>query len=135
VIKKDCWTVTAAKTKHIDPWMRTLAYRVDFDDSSIVFTSDTGPCKSIKDLAEGADILLIHCWDHQEFMKSNEAKMITGTEDAAKIAKETGVKRLILAHQGPNLDKPGSKEKVIADIAKIFNGEIIFSEELMVLDL
>jgi ribonuclease Z len=135
VIKNDCWTVTATKTNHIDPWMQTLAYRVDFGRGSIVFTSDTGPCKSVKRLAEGADTLLIHCWDHQETMKANEAKMITGTEDAATIARETGVKRLILAHQGPNLDKPGSKEKGIADMAKIFDGEIVFSEELMAFDL
>jgi ribonuclease BN (tRNA processing enzyme) len=135
VIKKDRWTVTAAKTKHIDPWMRTLAYRVDFDAGSIVFTSDTGPCRSVKGLAEGADTLLIHCWDHQGSMKKNEAGMITGTISAAEFAKEAGVKKLILSHQGPNLDKPGSKEKGIADTAKIFYGEIIFSEELMVLDL
>lgn len=68
-------------------------------------------------------------------MKENEAKMITGTIDAAQIAKETGVNKLILAHQGPNLDQPGSKEKGIADISKIFDGEIIFSEELMTLEI
>ena len=68
-------------------------------------------------------------------MKKNEAKMITGTIDAATIAKETGVKRLILAHQGPNLDRPGSKEKGIADISRIFSGEIVFAEELMTLEI
>ena len=135
VIKKDHWTVTAAATQHIEPWMQTLAYRVDSDEGSIVFTSDTGVCNSVKKLAKGADTLLIHCWDHQETMKDNEAKMITGTIDAAQIAKETGANKLILAHQGPNLDKPGSKEKGIADISRIFDGEVIFAEELMTLEI
>jgi len=42
---------------------------------------------------------------------------------------------MILSHQGPNLDRPGSKERAIADISKIFNGKIIFAEEMMELDL
>ena len=52
--------IPAAKTQHIDPWMQILAYRVDFNDGSIVFTSDTGPCRSVKQLAAGSDTLLIH---------------------------------------------------------------------------
>ena len=135
VIKRGQWTVTAAKTQHIDPWMQTLAYRVDFNDGSIVFTSDTGPCRSVKELAAGSDTLLIHCWDHQAVMKKNEARMITGTIAAAEFAQETGVKKMILAHQGPGLDRPGSKESAIADISKIYHGQIFFAEESMVLDL
>lgn len=134
VIKRGQWTVTAAKTQHIEPWMPTLAYRVDSNGQSIVFTGDTGPCRSVVALAEEADTLLIHCWDHQETMKRNEAGMITGTIAAAEFAKEAGVRRLILAHQGPNLDRPGSKEKAIADMARIFDGELIFSEESLIIE-
>jgi ribonuclease BN (tRNA processing enzyme) len=135
VIKQDLWSVTAVKTQHIDPWMPTLAYRVDYNGKSIVFAGDTGPCGSVIALAKEADTLLIHCWDHQENMGKNEAGMITGTIAAAEFAKKAGVRRLILAHQGPNLDRPGSKEKAIADINRIFNGEIIFSEESLSIEL
>ena len=135
VIRQDLWNITSARAQHIEPWMPTLAYRVDYDGGSIVFTGDTGTCDSVIALAKGAETLLIHCWDHQETMKGNEAGMITGTIAAAEIALEAGVNRMILAHQGPNLDRPGSKEKAIADIARIFDGEIIFSEEALILDL
>jgi ribonuclease Z len=135
VIKRDQWTVTAARTQHIEPWMPTLAYRVDSYGQSIVFTGDTGPCSSVMALAKEADTLLIHCWDHQETMKKNEAGMITGTIAAAEFAKEAGVRRLILAHQGPNLDRPGSKEKAVADMARIFGGEIILSEESLIIEI
>jgi ribonuclease Z len=134
-ICRDPWTVTAAKTQHIDPWMPTLAYRVDFNGQSIVFSGDTGPCRSVQDLAEGAGTLLIHCWDHQEIMNKNEAGMISGTIAAAELARQTGVGRLILAHQGANLDRPGSKEKGIADISRIFDGEIIFAEESLIVEI
>jgi len=135
VIKQDLWSVTAVNAQHIEPWMPTLAYRVDFNGQGIVFTGDTGPCRSVMALAKDADTLLIHCWDHQESMKNHEAGMITGTIAAAEFAKEAGVRRLILAHQGPNLDQPGSKEKAIADIARIFDGEIIFAEESLIIEI
>lgn len=135
VIRQGLWSVISARTQHIEPWMPTLAYRVDYDGRSIVFTGDTGPCGSVIALAKGADTLVIHCWDHQETMRENEARMITGTVAAAEFAEETGVKRMILAHQGPNLDRPDSKERAIADMARIFDGEIIFSEEALILDV
>lgn len=135
VIKQDLWRVTTTRTQHIEPWMPTLAYRVDYDGGSIVFTGDTGTCSSVIELAKGADTLLIHCWDHQETMRENEASMITGTIEAAEFAREAGVKRMIIAHQGPNLDRPGSKEKAIADMVSIFDGQIIFSEEGFIIDL
>jgi ribonuclease BN (tRNA processing enzyme) len=135
VIERDRWAVKAEKARHIDPWMETLAYRVDFSDGSIVFSGDTGSCRSVQVLATGADTLLMHCWDHQASMRTNEAGMIAGTITAAELARDSGVKKLILAHQGPNLGRPGSKERGIADIAGIFNGEIIFADESTILDL
>jgi ribonuclease BN (tRNA processing enzyme) len=69
-------------------------------------------------------------------MEANgEAPGQTGTLDAAKMAQDAGVKRLILTHTGSRLAEPGSREKGIVDIAQIFQGEIIFGEELIKLSL
>ncbi len=125
------WAVTAARAKHVEPWLESLAYRVDSDKGSIVFTGDTNSCESITRLAHGADVLIVSCWDHQETMEANgEVLGQIGTLDAAKMAQDAGVKKLILSHTGPQLSKPGSREKGIRDIARIYQGEIIFGEEL-----
>jgi len=132
VLQQKGWTVTAASARHVQPWLESLAYRVDSKKGSIVFTGDTEPCESIDRLAKGADILVVNCWDHQETMEKNgEALGQTGTLDSAKMAVEAGVQKLIIAHSGPHLSKPGSKEKGIADIASTYKGEIIFGEECM----
>ena len=136
VIEHNHWTVTAARANHGEPLLESLAYRVDTDEGSIMFAGDTGPCESIGKLAHGAHILVVNCWDHQETMEKNgEAPGQTGTLDAAKMALESGVKKLILTHTGPHLAKPGSREKGIGDIARIYQGEIVFGEELMSLVL
>ena len=136
VIEKNNWKVTASEAKHVEPWLESLAYRVDSDKGSIVFAGDTGPCESVGKLANGADILVVNCWNHQKTMdKNGEAPGQTGTLDAAKMAKNAGVKKLILTHTGPQLCESGSKEKGIEDIKRIYQGEVIFGEELMKLVL
>jgi len=136
VMETERWRVTAARAHHVEPWLESLAYRVDTEKGSIVFAGDTGPCRSVSELAHGADILVVNCWDHQETMdKNGEAPGQTGTLDAARMALESGVRRLILTHTGPALSRPGSKERGIADIARIYQGEVIFGEELMNLAL
>ena len=46
-----------------------------------------------------------------------------------------GVRRLILSHIGPNLARHPVMEKGIGDVRRIYEGEIVFSEEGMALDL
>ena len=136
VVGHSDWAVTAAHAKHVQPWLESLAYRVDTDGGSIVLAGDTEPCDSVSDLACGADVLVVNCWDHQHTMDENgEAPGQTGTLDAARMAQEAGVKKLILTHTGPRLAEPGSRAKAVGDIAGIFHGEIIFGEELMRLAL
>ncbi len=63
----------------------------------IVYTGDTAPCKSVIENSKGAD-LLIH---EATFTKDVDGVHELGhsyAEDAAKIAKEANVKRLVLFH-------------------------------------
>jgi ribonuclease BN (tRNA processing enzyme) len=135
VIENAGWKLTAARAEHIEPWMPTLAYRLEASGKRIVFSSDTGMCKPVIELARNANYLVIHCWGHQETMKQAESRMITGTVDAAKLAAQAEVETLVLSHIGYDLDRPESKEKALMDIARFYKGEIIWAEELITLDL
>ncbi|MGD8561461.1 MAG: MBL fold metallo-hydrolase [Desulfarculaceae bacterium] len=135
IIDLDSISLRTAKVQHIEPWMTTLAYRLETAYGSLVISSDTGVCDSIIDLARGADHLIMHCWDLQERMKPAESMMITGTRDAARIAREAGVKRLILSHTGPLLDQTSFTEAALSEIASLYQGEVFFSKELTTLDL
>ncbi len=93
VIEHNRWIVTAARAHHVEPWLESLAYRVDSDKGSIVFAGDTSPCESVTKLTHGADVLVVNCWDHQKTMEVNgEAPGQTGTLDAAKMARDASVK-------------------------------------------
>jgi ribonuclease Z len=131
------WKVTAAVAEHAQPWLDCLAYRLDSSEGSIVFTGDTRPCESVTGLAKGADVMLCMCWGHSDVMAATgegESSMC-GTLGAAAMAQEAGVKRLVLVHTGPGLCEHGSMEKGIGDVKKVYDGELVFGEELMVLDV
>ena len=76
------------------------------------------------------------CWDDQEAMNENgEFYGQCGTEGAAQMAQDAGVKNLVLVHMGPNISQ--EKNKIVAEdkIRKIYNGNIIFSDEIKSIDL
>ena len=130
------WEMTAAHAEHVQPYLDSLAYRLDCPDGSIVFTGDTQPCDTVVDLAREADVMLCMCWDDQEVMEENgEAAFQCGTTGAARMAQEAGVKRLVLVHVGPHLSGRGPMEKGRRDISEIYDGEVVFSDELMSLEV
>jgi len=130
------WSAVAVRVRHVQPWLVSLAYRFETEHGVIVFAGDTEVCPSLIEMAKGTDVLVVNCWDHQDTMEENgEASGQTGTRDAALMAKEAKAGKLVLTHTGPRLCLPGSKEKAVADISRIYSGEIVFGEELMCLNL
>lgn len=126
------WQVTAAIAEHTQPWLDSLAYRLDTAEGSIVVTGDTRPCQTVRDLARGADVMLCMCWDDQEVMDQNgEADGQCGTTGAAQLAQDAGVKKLVLVHMGPHISTHGPLEKGLGDVAAVYAGEVVFAEELM----
>ena len=45
------------------------------------------------------------------------------------------MKRLVLVHVGPNLSQYSENQKALKEIKKVYDGEVIFSNELMTIDL
>ena len=125
------WEVVSAPAEHVQPWLDSLAYRVNTDQGSYVFTGDTRPCQSVADLAKGADVLVFVCVGTDEDIKdTEESNYMCGTTGAAKLAQEAGAKKLVLVHN-TFIGSHGRMEAAVADIAKAYEGEIIMGEELM----
>lgn len=136
VIEQDTFKATAGLASHVQPWLNSLAYRVETDDCTICFAGDTEPCDTVDELAAGCDVFVANCWNHQQIMDvDGEGPAQTGTMDAANMAQKAGAHKLILTHTGADLCRPASIEKGIADISTAYDGEIIFGQELMALDL
>ena len=125
------WTVTSAPAEHVQPYLDSLAYRVDSDEGSFVFTGDTHPCDSVRNLAKGADVMVMVTVDLQAAIdNSPEGDYMSGTTDTGKLAQEAGVKKLVLVHN-TSWAIPGRMEKGLGEIASVYDGEVVFGAEMM----
>jgi len=142
VLETDRVKVTAALVNH-PPVVPAFAYRFDTSDRSIVFSGDTTPCDSLIGLAKGADILV-----HEVIHKPSLARLLaripnadrlvehivashTTHEDVGKVARNAGVKTLVLTHFVPVDDPSLTDEHWTAEARKFFNGKIIVGKDLM----
>ena len=127
-INEPDWTIECSRVEHVQPYLDSLAYRVNTDKGSIVFSGDTRPCQSLVELAEGCDVLVMECIRLEKEMADNATALSESSALAAgQIAKETGVKMLILTHQAHYLDE--SKKEVIEEVQKNYKGRIEWADE------
>ena len=133
IAESDTWTATAACVHHVEPWLESLAFRFDTDQGSIVFAGDCGDCPALRKLAEGADTLVVACV--YVGRTTAYADIITGTAEVTEIAQATGVRRVILSHAAPGFSKPERAQRAIDDVARSYEGTVLFPDELTTVDL
>lgn len=132
MIETDHWRVRAVEVPHAQPYLTCLALRLDTDAGSMVYTGDSGPSKALEKLAEGCDVL-IHMCSHISGSVDDDATRIgtSGHLEAARTAAAAGARRLVASHIYNQFDRPGIRERTIAEMARIYGGVIVFGEDLM----
>ena len=127
------WEIRSTRVEHVQPYLDSLAYRVDYSEGSIVFSGDTKPCQALIDLAINADVLVMECIRLESEMNDNATSLSeTSALQAGKIAEETGVKLLVLTHQAHYLDS--AKDEVFKEVKKNYKGRVIWADELMMVN-
>jgi ribonuclease BN (tRNA processing enzyme) len=99
----------------------SIAYRLDSDRGSFVYTGDTGYAESVVDLARGAHTMLIDCTfpDDRPFPGH-----LTPT-GVARVASKAGVGRVILTHLSPQVERLD----LVAEVASGYAGEVVVAED------
>jgi ribonuclease BN (tRNA processing enzyme) len=136
----DGWTLEAMTVIHHQPYLDSLGFRVTSNSGKVfAYTSDVklsgkqGPVKSLYALAKDAD-LLVHYLNGFDF-EQPEPGVPTRQQVVAQLARDAGVKTLVTTHHGPAIDRDGVRERVIADLAAIFPGRLIWGQDLMSFEL
>ena len=134
---------------------RSLSYRFDTKERSIVFSGDTAYSKNIVELARGADIYVSEIMDQgiyermvklarEEAAKGNPnsvARHVAETHSTPSVvgrtAREAKVKTLVLYHLLPGTVTEGELNfpvsNFIGGVRKEFQGEVIVANDLMVI--
>jgi ribonuclease BN (tRNA processing enzyme) len=132
VVQGRAWRVTVGHAAHVQPQLECLALRIDSDEGSLCYSGDSGACPELTELARGCDVL-IHMNHHFSGTEPSAAyRAACGNhEDNARMAQEAGVKTLVLTHLLPQIDQPGIREEIVHAIRRVFEGRVIWGEDLM----
>lgn len=126
------------------PVEKVFAYRFDTPSGSVVFSADTVPTRSLGALARGADILVhesLYLDDAEKYLPAARVQPVVNRmlrvhsqpEGAARIAREAGVRMLILSPLGAF--GPIDEKRLKARAAAHFEGRILIGRDLLDVEL
>jgi ribonuclease BN (tRNA processing enzyme) len=157
VVKLDDMSVRVATNSHYSfapgspeaAYFRSLSYRFDLPDRSIVYTGDTGPSDNVVALAKGADMLVTEMID-VPFAMAKMASAVTllspearrqiavhfrtqhlSTADIGDLAQRAQVHRVVITHLAAGAPHdPALLQKYINQIHKEYSGAVSIAEDL-----
>ncbi len=110
-IKTDAWEATAIQVPHLEPYLISLAYRIDTDEGSLLYLGDAGICPELIEQAKGVDTLItgILGWNTREGAKPDAHHDISADiPDVVDVATKAGISRVIGIHGAPETGSTAS---------------------------
>ncbi|MFW9851262.1 MAG: MBL fold metallo-hydrolase, partial [Candidatus Thorarchaeota archaeon] len=102
------------------------AFRFEHEGESVVFSSDSAPCRDIVELAKGVDVLIHECnWLDGSLPKG----VHTSPSELTTIVEEVNPKKVILTHMKPEV--VAQSKKVISIVSRRTDAEVIMGYDLM----
>ena len=130
------------------PVTPAFGYRIEYKGNIVVITGDTINTENLVKHSQNADLLFCEAISYEMLnniisgaIRLNMvrfAKILTDIQNyhmepsnAAELAKEANVKKLIIVHITPPLTNEIAEKNYIKDIEDIFNGEVILGKDRM----
>lgn len=107
--------ISFLKTKHPVP---CYAFRIETEDSVLVYTADSAFLEEFIEFSKGADLLLCECNFYANMDGSQAGHM--NSLDAAHLAKEAKVRKLVLTH----LPHYGDLNNLVEEAKTIFKDHV-----------
>jgi ribonuclease BN (tRNA processing enzyme) len=122
VVEEARWQAYCAPTEHADG----IAYRIESERRSLLYSGDTEPCRSLVELGREVDLAILECSFPD--LVSLKGRHLCPTI-AAELAAEMDAKRLVLTHMYPECD--GRESEMLDNIKRIYDREVTLAEDGM----
>ncbi len=114
--------IFSKRMKHV-PGLDCLGYRIEHRGRSMVYSGDSEWCPPLVELCRGVDVAVLDC----SFPNQRPGKGHMTPAEAGRVARQAGVKRLILTHFYPIAER----YDLLAQCAKVFDGKVRLAKDLM----
>jgi ribonuclease BN (tRNA processing enzyme) len=132
LIEERKWSIKVIGVPHAQPYLESFGFRLDSPEGAFAYSGDAGPSDDFAHLIKGCDVLVHMCHTLSGTEPGPEwARGAAGHLEAARVARDGQVRNLVLSHIPEQMDVPGIREKVIAEVAGVFEGNIFWGEDLL----
>jgi len=136
IYEGESWEVLASfAPKHIQPWLISIAFRVNSEDGSVVITGDTGPHADIIEFAKGCDLLIHDCSIKERTGHYATRLVHTDPISLGKVASEASAKVVVATHISRREDYPEVLSTYRGFVEENFAGQFVLGEDLQVIDI
>ena len=122
--------MTCRTLVHSDP---CFGYRIELDGKVVTYCTDTGICDNDLSLAKNADLLIHECAESPK--QRTPTWQHTIPTEAAKLAKDAGVKQLVLFHFSAAVYKSIQERKNAERDARVIFKNTTAAEDGMQVDV
>lgn len=125
-------TITSAEVKHVPQFWNSAAFRVDYNDKSLIYSGDSSYDENLVRLSKGASIALYEASiPIQMYRKSGSRPNHLSPFECGLLAQRANAKKLVLVHMFGN----DSKERIEKEVRKSYSGPLIISRDMQHLSL
>jgi ribonuclease BN (tRNA processing enzyme) len=127
---------------------KSLSFKFELADRTIIYTGDTGPSDAVVELAKGADLYISEMMDANPIVErikkmnpnmpdiavKNMKKHIedhhVNTEQVADMATRAGVKRVVITHMSPRDLGPAKMAEYVEEVKAGYEGDVVMANDL-----
>lgn len=108
-----------------------MAFRIEADGKSFVYSGDTGINDDVEALSKDADLLLHWCYRPDKAEATEAMRAMTPTPgEIAAMAARNDVKRLIFTHFRKSMDDEATHQAAHASMKAAFDGPASIAKDL-----
>jgi ribonuclease Z len=116
----------------VDHGVECVGFRVEQRGSAMVHAADTRPSLSVVEYARGADLLVHEAYGLEDDAERAHAFGHSTAAEAGRVARESGVRRLVLTHfRSERLVDPG---RLVAEASSAFGSPVEEARDLAAFD-
>jgi ribonuclease Z len=137
VVERSTFRITAIQVPHLEPYLISLAYRIDTEEGSVLYLGDAGINETLLALAEGVDTFItgILGWNTRGGDEPDSHHNVSADiPDVIDVVRAGGIPRVVGIHGSPGTEQAAALLREGYE-GKGFNGEVVCPEECTTLEL
>lgn len=128
--------IATAEIPHCQPYIDSLAYRVNTASGSIAYSGDGGPCQEMVELAKGVDVLIHeNNLPDASTMDKERRKIHSTTRSVGETAAAAGAKHLLIVHHRLEPEAVEQRAAVVAEAQQVFDGPVTIANRFTEIEI